>query len=42
MVNFALLPAAERATIFRETAARSRLGSASIIDKGFWACWTLQ
>jgi hypothetical protein len=40
--HFALLPAAERATVFREAAARSRLGSATIIEKDFWVCWTLQ
>ena len=42
MDHFALLPAAERATVFREAAARSRLGSATIIEKDFWVCWTLQ
>src|ERR1700733_12915787 len=42
MDHFALLPAAERATIFREAAARSRLGSAMIVEKDFWVCWTLQ
>ena len=42
MDHFALLPAAERATIFREVAARSRVGSATIIEKDFWVCWTLQ
>src|ERR1700693_4483176 len=42
MDQFALLPAAERATVFREAAARSRLGSDLIIEKDFWVCWTLQ
>src|SRR3984957_15925353 len=42
MDHFALLPAAERATVFREVAARSRLGSATIIEKDFWVCWALQ
>ena len=42
MDHFALLPAAERATVFREAAARSQLGSAMIVEKDFWVCWTLQ
>jgi len=42
MDQFAQLPAAERATVFRETAAHLRLGSATIIEKDFWVCWTLQ
>ena len=42
MDRFAQLPAADRATVFREAAARSRLGSATIIEKDFWVCWTLQ
>src|ERR1700690_359853 len=42
MDHFALLPAAERATVFRGAAARSRLGSATIIEKDFWVCWALQ
>ena len=42
MDHFALLPAGERATIFREVAARSRVSSATIIEKDFWVCWTLQ
>jgi hypothetical protein len=42
MDHFALLPAAERATVFREASARLRLGSATIIEKDFWVCWTLQ
>src|SRR5712692_1215283 len=42
MDHFALLPASERATVFREAAARSRVGSATIIEKDFWVCWTLQ
>jgi len=42
MDHFALLPASERAAVFREAAARSKLGSAAIIEKDFWVCWTLQ
>src|ERR1700686_1644576 len=42
MDHFAQLPAAERATVFREAAARLRLASATIIEKDFWVCWTLQ
>src|ERR1700680_1862590 len=42
MDRFAQLPAAERATVLREAAARSRLGSATIMEKDFWVCWTLQ
>ncbi len=42
MDQFALLPVAERATVFREAAARSQLGSATIVEKDFWVCWTLQ
>jgi hypothetical protein len=42
MDRFALLPAAERALIFRETAARLPVGSATIVEKDFWVCWTLQ
>jgi Nucleotidyl transferase AbiEii toxin, Type IV TA system len=42
MDHFALLPAAERATVFRAAAARSRLGSATILEKDFWVCWALQ
>jgi hypothetical protein len=42
MDHFALLPAAERATVFREAAARGRLGSAAIVEKDFWVCWTLK
>jgi hypothetical protein len=42
MDHFALLPSAERATVFREAAARSRLGSATIVEKDFWVCWALQ
>jgi hypothetical protein len=38
MDHFALLPAGERATIFREVAARSRVSSATIIEKDFWVC----
>ena len=42
MDHFALVPAPERATVFREVAARLKLGSALIIEKDFWVCWTLQ
>jgi predicted nucleotidyltransferase component of viral defense system len=42
MDHFALLPAAERATIFREAAARLKLGAATIVEKDFWVSWTLQ
>jgi predicted nucleotidyltransferase component of viral defense system len=42
MDHFALLPAAERATVFREAAARLKLGTATIVEKDFWVCWTLQ
>src|SRR6202166_3134918 len=42
MDRFAQLPAAERATVFREAAARLRLASATIIEKDFWVCWALQ
>ena len=42
MDHFALVPAPERATVFREAAARLKLGSAMIIEKDFWVCWTLQ
>src|ERR1700680_2777297 len=42
MDHFALLPAVERATVFREAAARLRVGSATIIEKDFWVCWTLK
>jgi len=42
MDHFALVPAPERATVFREAAARLKVGSALIIEKDFWVCWTLQ
>ena len=42
MDQFALLPAAERATVFREAAARLKLSAATIVEKDFWICWTLQ
>ena len=42
MDHFALLPAPERAVVFREAAARSRVGSATIVEKDFWVCWALQ
>jgi hypothetical protein len=42
MDRFALLPAAERATVFREAASRGRIGSSAILKKDFWVCWTLK
>ena len=42
MDHFAQLPAPERAIVFRETAARLRVGSATIVEKDFWVCWSLQ
>jgi hypothetical protein len=42
MDQFAQLPAAERATVFREAAARLKLSGATIVEKDFWVCWTLQ
>jgi hypothetical protein len=42
MDRFVLLPPAERALVFRETAARLNVGSATIVEKDFWVCWTLQ
>ena len=42
MDHFALLPAAERATIFREATAGLKLGTATIVEKDFWVCWTPQ
>jgi hypothetical protein len=39
MDHFALLPAPERAIVFRETSARLRVGSATIVEKDFWGCW---
>ena len=41
MDHFALLPAPEREVVFRETAARLRVGSATIVEKDFWVCWAL-
>ncbi len=41
MNKFALLPAADRAAVLQETAARMGVGSAAIIEKHFWVCWTL-
>ncbi len=37
MDHFVLLPAGDSATIFREV-ARSRVSSATIIEKDFWVC----
>ena len=42
MDQFATMPAAERATVFREAAARLKLGTATIVEKDFWVCWALQ
>jgi hypothetical protein len=42
MDHFALLPARERAIVFREIAARLRVGSATIVEKDFWVCWALK
>jgi hypothetical protein len=42
MDHFALLPARERAIVLRETAARLRVGSATIVEKDFWVCWAIQ
>src|SRR6202022_1936148 len=42
MDRFAQLPAAERAIVFREAATRLKLGTATIVEKDFWVCWTLQ
>jgi hypothetical protein len=42
MDHFALLPAAERATVFRRQPLLSKLGTATIIEKDFWVSWTLQ
>jgi len=41
MKKFALLPAADRAAVLQETAARMGIGSPAIIEKDFWVCWTL-
>ena len=40
MNRFALLPAADRAVILQETAARMGVGSAAIVEKDVWVCWT--
>ena len=41
MNTFALLPAADRAAILQETAARMGVDSPAIVEKDFWVCWTL-
>jgi hypothetical protein len=41
MNNFALLPAADRAAILQETAARMGVDSPAIAEKDFWVYWTL-
>lgn len=41
MHDFAARPAAERAEIFEETAARRGIGRAVIVEKDFWVCWVL-
>jgi hypothetical protein len=42
MDQFALLRVEERATIFREAAARLGVGAATVVEKDFWVCWTLK
>lgn len=42
MDAFAKLPPAERAEVFTETAARMGLAAAVIVEKDFWAAWTLK
>jgi predicted nucleotidyltransferase component of viral defense system len=41
MNKFALLPAADRAAILQETAARMGVDSPAIVEKDFWVCWAL-
>src|ERR1035437_6877079 len=41
MKEFASLPAADRAAILQETAARMGVGAPAIVEKDFWVCWTL-
>ena len=41
MDDVARLPAADRAALFNETGAARGLANA-IIEKDFWACWTLK
>jgi hypothetical protein len=41
MNRFALLPAAERAAVLQEAAARTGFASPAIIEKDFWVCWSL-
>ena len=38
----AVLDAAERKVLFRETAARMGVSSSVITEKDFWVCWTLK
>ena len=40
MESVALLSAAQRAELFKETAARKGMTPA-IVEKDFWVCWTL-
>jgi predicted nucleotidyltransferase component of viral defense system len=40
MESVALLPPAQRAELFSETAARKGMTPA-IVEKDFWVCWTL-
>jgi len=42
MDQFAPLTAEERATVFREAAARLGLGAATVVEKDFWVCWALR
>jgi hypothetical protein len=41
MNKFTLLPAADRAAVLQETAARMGVASPAIIEKDFWVCWIL-
>ena len=41
MDKFALLPAADRAAVLQEAAARLGIDSPAIIEKDFWVCWML-
>ncbi len=42
MDQVAQLPAEDRAALFRETAEQMGIGSAVVIEKDFWVCWTLK
>ncbi|NQT92953.1 MAG: nucleotidyl transferase AbiEii/AbiGii toxin family protein [Lentisphaerae bacterium] len=41
MNKVAVMPPAERADLFRETAERTGLGAA-LVEKDFWVCWALK